>query len=118
MQILQSSYGLLGIVYEVTYKIKALTPMRVHHTTYNLKDFVAAFPDFKELGYSTMYYIFPFVDGMTHRVVVEERRRRPYIRQVGSAAVSGPPVAFTGNNFKSVLSGFTKSLICTSGNFL
>ena len=83
MQILQSSYGLLGIVYEVTYKIKALRPMRVHHTTYNLADFVAAFPDSKELGYSTMYSMFPFVDGMTHRVVVEERRRRPYIRQGG-----------------------------------
>src|SRR3954470_2065304 len=54
MQILRSIYGLLGIVYEVSYKIKPLTPMHVHHTTYNLKDFIAAFPDFKPLGYSTM----------------------------------------------------------------
>jgi FAD/FMN-containing dehydrogenase len=73
MQTLRSSYGLLGIVYEVTYKIKALTPMHVHHTTYNLKDFVAAFPDFKELGYSTMYYMFPFVD----RITVEFRKYNP-----------------------------------------
>ena len=73
MQILRSSYGLLGIVYEVTYKIKPLTPMHVHHTTYNLKDFIAALADFKALGYSTMYYMFPFAD----KITVEFRKYNP-----------------------------------------
>lgn len=73
MQILRSSYGLLGIVYEVTYKIKPLTPMHVHHTTYSLQDFVAALSDFKALGYSTMFYMFPFVN----KITVEFRKYNP-----------------------------------------
>jgi FAD/FMN-containing dehydrogenase len=73
MQILRSSYGLLGIVYEVTYKIKPLTPMHVHHTTYSLQDFLSALPDLKALGYSMMFYIFPFVD----KITVEFRKYNP-----------------------------------------
>ncbi len=73
MPIVRSSYGLLGIVYEVTYKIKPLTPMHVHHTTYSLKDFLAALPDLKALGYSLMFYMFPFVD----KITVEFRKYNP-----------------------------------------
>jgi FAD/FMN-containing dehydrogenase len=73
MQIIRSSYGLLGIVYEVTYKIKPLTPMHVHHTTYSLQDFLAALPDLKALGYSMMFYIFPFGD----KITVEFRKYNP-----------------------------------------
>jgi FAD/FMN-containing dehydrogenase len=73
MQILRSSYGLLGIAYEVTYKIKPLTPMHVHHTTYGLQDFLSALPDLKALGYSMMFYVFPFVD----RITVEFRKYNP-----------------------------------------
>jgi FAD/FMN-containing dehydrogenase len=73
MQIIRSSYGLLGIVYEVTYKIKPLTPMHVHHTTYSLQDFISALPDLKALGYSMMFYIFPFAD----KITVEFRKYNP-----------------------------------------
>jgi FAD/FMN-containing dehydrogenase len=73
MQIIRSSYGLLGIVYEVTYKIKPLTPMHVHHTTYSLQDFLSALPDLKALGYAMMFYIFPFVD----KITVEFRKYNP-----------------------------------------
>ncbi|HEX3893445.1 MAG TPA: FAD-binding protein [Terracidiphilus sp.] len=73
MQQVRSSYGLFGIVYEVTYKIKPLTPMHVHHTTYSIADFVAALPDLKALGYSMMYYIFPFED----KITVEFRKYNP-----------------------------------------
>jgi FAD/FMN-containing dehydrogenase len=73
MQILRSSYGLLGIVYEVTYKIKPLTPMHVHHTTYSLQDFLSALPDLKALGYSMMFYMFPFVN----KITVEFRKYNP-----------------------------------------
>ena len=73
MRVLRSSYGLLGIVYEVTYKIKPLTPMHVHHTTYRLQDFLAALPDLKALGYSMMFYMFPFVD----KITVEFRKYNP-----------------------------------------
>lgn len=73
MQQVRSSYGLFGIVYEVTYKVKPLTPMHVHHTTYSIADFVAALPDLKALGYSMMYYIFPFDD----KITVEFRKYNP-----------------------------------------
>jgi FAD/FMN-containing dehydrogenase len=73
MQIVRSSYGLLGIVYEVTYKIKPLTPMHVHHTTYGLQDFLSALPNLHALGYSMMFYMFPFVD----KITVEFRKYNP-----------------------------------------
>ncbi len=73
MQIVRSCYGLLGIVYEVTYKIRPLTPMHVHHTTYSLEDFLAALPELKALGYSMMFYMFPFVD----KITVEFRKYNP-----------------------------------------
>ena len=65
MQKVRSSYGLFGIIYEVTYSIKPLTPMHVHHKTYSLQDFIAALPDLKALAYSMMFYIFPFEDKIT-----------------------------------------------------
>jgi hypothetical protein len=73
MQKIRSSYGLFGIVYEVTYKIRPLTRMAVHHTTYSLADFISALPDLKALDYSTMFYIFPF-DG---KITVEFRKYNP-----------------------------------------
>ena len=73
MQVIRSSYGLLGIIYEVTYKIKPLTPMHVHHKTFELADFIAALPDLKQLGYSMMYYIFPF----DNKITVEFRKYNP-----------------------------------------
>ncbi len=73
MQKVRSSYGLFGIIYEVTYKIRTLLPMHVHHTTYTLQDFISALPDLKALDYSMMFYIFPF-DG---KITVEFRKYNP-----------------------------------------
>lgn len=73
MQKIRSSYGLFGIVYEVTYKIRPLTPMAVHHTTYILADFLTALPYLKSQGYSIMYYMFPFAD----KITVEFRKYNP-----------------------------------------
>lgn len=73
MQKVRSSYGTFGIIYEVTYKVRPLLPMHVHHKTYKLADFVAALPDLKAFGYSMMYYIFPFDDLIT----VEFRKYNP-----------------------------------------
>ena len=73
MQQVRSSYGLFGIIHEVTYKIRPLTPMHVHHTTYSLEDFIAALPDLKALGYSIMYYMFPF----ENKIAVEFRKYNP-----------------------------------------
>lgn len=73
MQQVRSSYGTFGIVYEVTYSVKPLTPMHVHHKTFSLGDFLSALPDLKALGYSMMYYLFPFQDLIT----VEFRKYNP-----------------------------------------
>jgi len=73
MQLVRSSYGLFGVVYEVTYQVRALTPMHVHHTTYSLADFLTALPDLRALGYSMMYYMFPFAD----KITVEFRKYNP-----------------------------------------
>jgi FAD/FMN-containing dehydrogenase len=73
MQKVRSSYGLFGIVYEVTYRIRPLTPMAVYHETFTLDEFVAKLDSLKARGESMMYYVFPFSD----RVTVEFRRYNP-----------------------------------------
>ncbi len=73
MQKVRSSYGLFGIIYEVTYQIRALTPMAVHHKTFSTADFIAQLPELKALGYAMMYYMFPFDD----KITVEFRKYNP-----------------------------------------
>jgi len=73
LQKVRSSYGTFGIVYEVTYKIRKQLPMHVHHKTFKLADFLQALPELKQLGYSMMYYTFPFEDLIT----VEFRKYNP-----------------------------------------
>jgi FAD/FMN-containing dehydrogenase len=73
MQKIRSSYGLFGIIYEVTYKVRPLTPMHVHHQTFTLEEFIAALPELKALNYSMMFYLFPF----DHKITVEFRKYNP-----------------------------------------
>ncbi|HWB83952.1 MAG TPA: FAD-dependent oxidoreductase [Bryobacteraceae bacterium] len=73
MQLVRSSYGLFGVVYEATFKVRPIIPMSVHHKTYTLEEFVAELPELKKLGYSLMYYIFPFDNNIT----VEFRKYNP-----------------------------------------
>lgn len=73
MQLVRSSYGLFGISYEVTYRIRPLIPMHVHHETFSLGDFLAALPALKQRGDSMFLYMFPFSD----RITVEFRRYNP-----------------------------------------
>ena len=73
MKLLRSSYGIFGIVTEVTYRVRPLTPMKVYHETFTLADFLARLPELKARGEAMMYYAFPFDD----RVTVEFRRDNP-----------------------------------------
>jgi len=73
MQKVRSSYGLFGIVYEVTYQVRALTPLAVHHKTFSSAEFISLLPEFKALGYSMMFYMFPFDD----KITVEFRKYNP-----------------------------------------
>jgi len=60
MQQVRSSYGTFGIVYEVTFRVRPILPMAVHHETFKLEDFVSRLPELKKRGDSMMFYIFPF----------------------------------------------------------
>jgi len=73
MQKIRSSYGLFGVVYEVTYRVRPLLPMHVHHKTFHIQEFLDALPELKARNYAIMYYIFPFEDLIT----VEFRRYNP-----------------------------------------
>ncbi len=73
MQKVRASYGTFGIIYEVTYRIRKMLPLAVHHKTFRLAEFVEQLPQLKALDYAMMYYIFPFDDLIT----VEFRRYNP-----------------------------------------
>lgn len=73
MQKIRCSYGLFGVIYEVTYKIRPMLPMAVHHKTYSLADFISALPDLKALNESMFFYIFPFED----KITIEFRKYNP-----------------------------------------
>jgi FAD/FMN-containing dehydrogenase len=73
MRLVRSSYGLFGIVYEATLRIRPMQPLAVHHETFTLEDFVARLPELKARGESMMYYIFPF----DNLITVEFRRYNP-----------------------------------------
>jgi FAD/FMN-containing dehydrogenase len=70
MQLTRSSYGLFGIVYEVTFKVRPLVPMRVHHEHFKFEEFERRLPELKERGESMMMYINPFTD----TILVEFRK--------------------------------------------
>ena len=73
LQIIRSSYGLFGIVYEVTIKVKPTAALAVRHYSLSLDNFRKFFPIYKARGYAVMYYIFPYVK----RVLVELRKENP-----------------------------------------
>lgn len=73
LKILRSSYGLLGMIYEATFRVKPVQPMSVHHIGYTLKEFQDLLDDSKAPNDSMMLYLFPFLD----KVTVEYRRYGP-----------------------------------------
>ncbi|HXA51976.1 MAG TPA: FAD-binding oxidoreductase [Candidatus Acidoferrum sp.] len=73
LQKVRSSYGTFGIITEVTYKVRALQPLAVHHETYPVAEFVDRLPELLTAGESVMLYLFPFEDLVT----IEFRRYNP-----------------------------------------
>lgn len=69
LQIMRSSYGLLGVIYEVTYRVKPLIPLAVEHVRYHVDEFAERLDELIAGNRSIMLYLFPFLD----RVVVEYR---------------------------------------------
>lgn len=70
MQVTRSSYGLFGIIYEATFKVRPLVPMRVYHKHYSFDEFARQLPALKTQGESIMMYLNPFTD----TVMVEFRK--------------------------------------------
>lgn len=65
LQAMRTSFGLLGLVYEVTFRVKPIQPMAVQHRTVRLRDLDAALPALKARQASIMYYLFPFQDRLS-----------------------------------------------------
>lgn len=70
LQAMRTSFGLLGLVYEVTFKVKPLRPMAFHHESFTVDEFERQLPALRARNESMMYYLFPFQD----RIAVEFRR--------------------------------------------
>ena len=73
MQKIRSSYGTFGIIYEVTFRVRPIQPLAVHHETFEIGDFVKQFPALLARGESLMFYIFPYENLIT----VEFRHYNP-----------------------------------------
>ena len=69
MEVMRSSYGMLGVIYEVTYKVKEIKPMAVEHVRYHVDEFADRLEELISGNRSMMLYLFPFLDA----VVVEYR---------------------------------------------
>ena len=70
LQAMRSSYGLFGIIYEVTFRVRPLRAMTVYHKRYSLDEFERQLPALWAKGESMMLYIGPFVNA----IVVEFRK--------------------------------------------
>lgn len=69
LQAARSSYGLLGIVVEATFKVRPLQAMEVEHEVFKVDDFLRRLPELSARGRSIMMYVLPSAG----RVAVEFR---------------------------------------------
>jgi FAD/FMN-containing dehydrogenase len=69
MQAVRSSYGLFGIVYEVTFRVRPLRSMALYHKKFTLAEFERQLPALWTADEAMMLYIGPFLDA----IVVEFR---------------------------------------------
>ncbi|QDY71594.1 FAD-binding protein [Qingshengfaniella alkalisoli] len=80
MAAVRSSYGMLGILVEVTYRVKRINAMAVRHVSYDVKEFADQLDELIATNQSIMLYLFPFLD----KVVVEYRYDAPGKPESGS----------------------------------
>jgi FAD/FMN-containing dehydrogenase len=73
LQLVRSSYGLLGIITKATLRVHPILPMSVYHETFTLEDFLQKLPDLIARNESMMYYVFPF----DNLITVEFRKYNP-----------------------------------------
>jgi FAD/FMN-containing dehydrogenase len=68
-RVLQSSFGLLGVVYEVVLRVRPLTAVKIDYQVLTLKEFTARFAEIKEGAGALRLHISPYHD----RITVERR---------------------------------------------
>lgn len=61
----RSSYGLFGVICEVTFRIRRIQPIAVEHRNYSVEGFLRALPALSRGHASVAFYVFPFIDGIT-----------------------------------------------------
>jgi FAD/FMN-containing dehydrogenase len=82
MRVLRSSYGLLGIVYEVTFRVTPLRKLSVRHESYHTERFLRRLPALMRDHQSLVLYIFPHIDTVSAELRDyrdEGRPRRPWV---------------------------------------
>lgn len=80
MRLLRSSYGLLGVLVEVTLRIKPMTAVYAKHRVYTIEELRTAMPELIAQRNALMMYFYPF----TQKVMVEERRELPGVKPTSS----------------------------------
>jgi hypothetical protein len=80
MAAMRSSYGMLGVIYEVTYKVKPISAMAVEHKAYHVDEFIDQLEALIAGKRSMMLYLIPFLD----KVIVEYRSDAPTKVKPGS----------------------------------
>lgn len=71
MRAMRSSYGLLGIITEVTIAVKPLTSISVRHESLSIDDFERVYPSLLNRKASMFLYIYPFLDAVTVETIEE-----------------------------------------------
>jgi FAD/FMN-containing dehydrogenase len=82
LQMARSSYGLLGVVVEVTFEVRPLAAMRVYHEMFTFDEFARQLPALKARDASLMLYINPFTDNVT--VEFRQYREEASFRELSS----------------------------------
>ncbi len=69
LEIMRCSYGLLGVVYEATFRVKERRPIRFSHEKIRIEEFARRFEEIRQIPKSMMLYVLPFLD----QIVIEFR---------------------------------------------
>jgi hypothetical protein len=73
MRVLRSSYGLLGVVYEVALRVRPLTAVKIDYSVLTLKEFTARYSSLVKEPGAIRLHISPFRDRITvERLVLDE----------------------------------------------
>jgi FAD/FMN-containing dehydrogenase len=107
LRVLSSSFGLLGVVYEVVLRVQPMTPVKIDYLVLTLKEFMARFSSIIDAPGALRLHISPFND----RIIVERRTSdetsnlsRSGIWQIRNSVMRNVLPAF-GSTVGSVLSG-------------